>query len=251
MDVDLTKTLPEDIFVQRERFEFMVFMEFENIPDFCNHCSVVGHDIQRCKYFNRDENKNDNRANSRAADRRPVNERRRFVERAENIEPAVLENSDQLQTIALNEILQAYDDDFTREEQLRERRSWADDTDSVEEDVNVAHVSATPSVVAEDEHQMPIVAHITSQHTTGYHNVEAEQSPESHDGVDSPSSSNPARIVRIGFTNSTPSNGVHSNAYSDNASSDNYFVDADGFRKVLTKSQMRNWRKNKKRIEML
>lgn len=55
VDVDFTRLLLEEILVQRERFEFLTMVEYENIPSFCKHCIAVGHDVIERRYLNREE----------------------------------------------------------------------------------------------------------------------------------------------------------------------------------------------------
>lgn len=43
IDVDFAKYLPEEILIQRERFEFLTFVEYENFPDFGVHGQPVGY----------------------------------------------------------------------------------------------------------------------------------------------------------------------------------------------------------------
>lgn len=52
VDIDFTKNLPEEFLIQRERFEFMTYLEYENLPAFCSHCAAVGHDFTRCRLAN-------------------------------------------------------------------------------------------------------------------------------------------------------------------------------------------------------
>lgn len=48
----------------------------------------MGHDIERCRFFNREENCiGDNMFNARPVGRRPANEKRRFMEHEANNEP--------------------------------------------------------------------------------------------------------------------------------------------------------------------
>lgn len=42
VDIDFTKSLPGEILIQRERFEFMTYLEYENLPAFYSHWSSVG-----------------------------------------------------------------------------------------------------------------------------------------------------------------------------------------------------------------
>lgn len=55
VDVDLTKSLVEEFLIQRQRFEFMVYVDYENLPDFCSNCSAVGHNVDRCRLLGKDD----------------------------------------------------------------------------------------------------------------------------------------------------------------------------------------------------
>ncbi|KAM7492871.1 hypothetical protein LguiB_027480 [Lonicera macranthoides] len=49
IDVDLQHTLPSKILVEREGFSFEVNVSYEKMPDFCTHCSMVGHFVGDCR----------------------------------------------------------------------------------------------------------------------------------------------------------------------------------------------------------
>ena len=49
VDVDLSKNLLESVMMERDGFCFFVSITYENLPDFCNNCSAVGHSIGNCK----------------------------------------------------------------------------------------------------------------------------------------------------------------------------------------------------------
>lgn len=55
VDVDFTKNLPEEILIQREWFEFMTYLEYENLPAFCLQCMAVGHDLSKYRLSNIDD----------------------------------------------------------------------------------------------------------------------------------------------------------------------------------------------------
>lgn len=42
IDIDFSKELPEEILMQRERFEFLIGVEYENCPAFYSQCHAVG-----------------------------------------------------------------------------------------------------------------------------------------------------------------------------------------------------------------
>ncbi|KAM7509735.1 hypothetical protein LguiB_008610 [Lonicera macranthoides] len=49
VDVDLKSELPNSILVEREGFNFEIEVSYERIPDFCSHCSVIGHLVTSCR----------------------------------------------------------------------------------------------------------------------------------------------------------------------------------------------------------
>lgn len=55
MDVNFTKDLPEEILIQRERFEFLISIEHENCPHSTDNIDVVGNYISHCRLTRRDE----------------------------------------------------------------------------------------------------------------------------------------------------------------------------------------------------
>jgi hypothetical protein len=49
VDVNLAQELRYRILVERKGFAFFVDVEYENLPDFCDSCKFVGHNIENCK----------------------------------------------------------------------------------------------------------------------------------------------------------------------------------------------------------
>ncbi|CAJ2662070.1 unnamed protein product [Trifolium pratense] len=47
--MDLTQTLRDQILVERKGFAFFVDVEYENLPDFCSNCKIIGHHVGNCK----------------------------------------------------------------------------------------------------------------------------------------------------------------------------------------------------------
>jgi len=37
------------VLVERQGYEFFVDLDYENIPDFCTHCKMIGHHVDICK----------------------------------------------------------------------------------------------------------------------------------------------------------------------------------------------------------
>ncbi|GAU20528.1 hypothetical protein TSUD_130860 [Trifolium subterraneum] len=66
VDMDLSQPLRYKVLVERKGFAFFVEIEYENIPDFCNSCQVIGHHVDNCKKWNKDEvSKTDKDTNTR------------------------------------------------------------------------------------------------------------------------------------------------------------------------------------------
>ncbi|KAM7501096.1 hypothetical protein LguiA_025510 [Lonicera macranthoides] len=53
IDVDLQHPLPSRVLVEREGFSFEVNVSFEKLPNFCTHCSIVGHFVGECRALKR------------------------------------------------------------------------------------------------------------------------------------------------------------------------------------------------------
>ena len=51
VDMDVTQTLRYKVFVERKNYAFFVDLDYENIPEFCNHCRKIGHNIDYCKFL--------------------------------------------------------------------------------------------------------------------------------------------------------------------------------------------------------
>jgi hypothetical protein len=52
VDMDLTQTLRDKVLVERKGFAFFVELDYENLPDFCSNCKIIGHCIDNCKRLN-------------------------------------------------------------------------------------------------------------------------------------------------------------------------------------------------------
>jgi hypothetical protein len=55
VDMDLSQPLRYKVLVERKGFAFFVEIEYENIPDFCNVCQIIGHHVDNCKRWNKEE----------------------------------------------------------------------------------------------------------------------------------------------------------------------------------------------------
>ncbi|WJX25343.1 hypothetical protein P8452_14395 [Trifolium repens] len=56
VDMDLSQTLRSKVLVERKGFAFFVDLDYENLPDFCTHCKMVGHYVEICKNLQSHEN---------------------------------------------------------------------------------------------------------------------------------------------------------------------------------------------------
>lgn len=59
VDMDVSQTLRYQVLVERKDFAFFVDFEYENLPDFCNHCRKVGHSMNVCRFITKADAKND------------------------------------------------------------------------------------------------------------------------------------------------------------------------------------------------
>ena len=49
VDIDLTKELKYEVLVERKGYAFFVELGYENLPDFCDYCKIVGHSVHNCR----------------------------------------------------------------------------------------------------------------------------------------------------------------------------------------------------------
>jgi len=49
VDIDISQPLRYKVLVERKGYAFFVDLEYENIPAYCVHCKMIGHDIDICK----------------------------------------------------------------------------------------------------------------------------------------------------------------------------------------------------------
>ncbi|MCH97558.1 hypothetical protein A2U01_0018553, partial [Trifolium medium] len=49
VDMDLTQIIRYKVLVERQGFAFFVDLEYENLPDFCTNCNIIGHHLNNCK----------------------------------------------------------------------------------------------------------------------------------------------------------------------------------------------------------
>ncbi|XP_058776574.1 uncharacterized protein LOC131650888 [Vicia villosa] len=62
VDLDMLKEQTFKVLVERIGFAFFVDIEYEKLPEFCNHCSCIGHSIENCKRkeMSKEQDKNTN-----------------------------------------------------------------------------------------------------------------------------------------------------------------------------------------------
>ncbi|CAJ2668561.1 unnamed protein product [Trifolium pratense] len=48
IDIDLSKRLFDEIMVEREGYAFHVEVVYEKLPEYCNHCHLIGHSVNSC-----------------------------------------------------------------------------------------------------------------------------------------------------------------------------------------------------------
>jgi hypothetical protein len=55
IDIDLLQPLRYNLLVERKGFAFFVDLEYEHLPDFCSECKMIGHSIDNCYRWNKEE----------------------------------------------------------------------------------------------------------------------------------------------------------------------------------------------------
>lgn len=94
VDVDFTKGIPEEILVQREKFEFLIFVEYKNLPKFCSHCVTLGCDVHRCNVLSRVEGRvGVTKPSARIGGRRPQNQNTDSRRRGQNEHNQIMDNN--------------------------------------------------------------------------------------------------------------------------------------------------------------
>jgi hypothetical protein len=61
VDMDLSRHIFNEILVEREGYAFKVPVVYERLPDFCSHCTIIGHDISVCKWLRLEKEAADNK----------------------------------------------------------------------------------------------------------------------------------------------------------------------------------------------
>jgi hypothetical protein len=49
VDMDLSQPLRYKVLVERKGFAFFVEIEYENVPEFCSECQIIGHHVDNCR----------------------------------------------------------------------------------------------------------------------------------------------------------------------------------------------------------
>ncbi|KAK2404888.1 hypothetical protein QL285_054191 [Trifolium repens] len=55
VDIDISQPLRNKVLVERKGFAFFVEIDYENVPDFCNACQVIGHHVDNCRRWNKED----------------------------------------------------------------------------------------------------------------------------------------------------------------------------------------------------
>jgi hypothetical protein len=55
VDIDISQPLRNKVLVERKGFAFFVEIDYENVPDFCNACQVIGHHVDNCRRWNNED----------------------------------------------------------------------------------------------------------------------------------------------------------------------------------------------------
>jgi hypothetical protein len=63
IDIDLLQPLRYKLLVERKGFAFFVDLEYEHIPDFCSECKIIGHNVDNCYRWKKDEEVRGNKDN--------------------------------------------------------------------------------------------------------------------------------------------------------------------------------------------
>jgi hypothetical protein len=72
VNIDVSNDLKYEVLVERKGFAFFVEFEYENLPEFCNYCKIVGHNVSVCKKANKKEETQTGKANVTDKGREPM-----------------------------------------------------------------------------------------------------------------------------------------------------------------------------------
>jgi len=53
VDIDVSIDLKYEVLVERKDFAFFVEFEYENLPEFCSYCKMIGHNVAVCRKANK------------------------------------------------------------------------------------------------------------------------------------------------------------------------------------------------------
>ncbi|WJX89597.1 hypothetical protein P8452_71581 [Trifolium repens] len=92
VDMDLSQPLRYKVLVERKGFAFFIEIDYENVPDFCNECQIIGHHIDNCRRWNQVEEVR--LAKDVAVKKKPVGESKKtYVQVKENRQHQSNENN--------------------------------------------------------------------------------------------------------------------------------------------------------------
>jgi hypothetical protein len=63
VDLDISQTPRYQVLVERKGYAFFVDLEYENLPEFCSHCNMIGHYVEICKKVQGNVNYEEKQAN--------------------------------------------------------------------------------------------------------------------------------------------------------------------------------------------
>jgi hypothetical protein len=64
IDINLLQPLRYKLLVERKGFAFFVDLKYEHIPEFCSDCKIIGHNIDNCYIWKKDEEVRGNKDNN-------------------------------------------------------------------------------------------------------------------------------------------------------------------------------------------
>jgi hypothetical protein len=85
VDMDLSQPLRYKVLVERKGFAFFLDIEYENVPDFCDACHVIGHHVEVCKRWNKDDGAKPDKEN--LTKKKPINEPKQVYVPVKDVRP--------------------------------------------------------------------------------------------------------------------------------------------------------------------
>ena len=55
VEMDVTQDLRYKVLVERKGYAFFVDLDYENIPDYCTNCKKIGHYLEICRFFKKND----------------------------------------------------------------------------------------------------------------------------------------------------------------------------------------------------